>query len=85
MILLQDMTADPTGLFSWLIQQGPIVVILGIIVFSLWKKMQKTDQALQQYLAEDRPKMLEALERNTHAFEQFTETLKDIKDDIKHS
>lgn len=81
MILLADI-----NIWQRLADQGLVLLVLAIAVTILWRKQEKNEKdskserekmqtKIDKYIEEDREKMLDVIEHNTHAFEELREVL----------
>jgi hypothetical protein len=79
-LLMQLLTADPTGTFiTRLGDQLFTIVLLATISWLLWKRITKVQDRMDAYLSEDRKEMSEVIKNNTTVMEAVTDILKEIK------
>ncbi len=57
--------------------------ILALISKVLWSKLTKLEERMDNYLKEDRDKMLETISKNTDALNEHTETNKKILEKLQ--
>lgn len=51
------------------------IVLLVVIAAALWQQQRKLEARLQQYMDDDRQKMLDVIERNTRVMERLEDKL----------
>lgn len=55
------------------------VVVLICVAYLLWKRQQKMEDKMNEYLKEDRDKMMSVISKNTEAFERLEDLLEKTK------
>jgi hypothetical protein len=63
-----------------LLDKGPLVAALIIAVRWLVKRDQKRDEKLDKYILEDRQKMIETIQNNTHAMNEMSRVMEEKKE-----
>lgn len=65
-------------IWQTLLDKGLVIALLGIAVYVLWKRDSTMNDKMNKYLDEDRKEMLTVINNNTKAFEDLTDTMKDL-------
>lgn len=75
---------DTTNIWEWLIQQAPVIVVMGIVIYWLAKRLDKC-QNQKDALAEDVVKVTTLWEEKADKdkSEQIIELLREIKEIVR--
>lgn len=74
---------DTTNIWEWLIQQAPVIVVMGIVIYWLAKRLDKC-QNQKDALAEDVVKLTTLWEEADNSKnEQILSLLREIKDIVR--
>lgn len=73
-------------LLTWLVQQAPVVVVLGIAIYVLYRKTESKDAEIKElniYIREKTLEMLVTLRDVSVVLEKVTDSHTEVKDTVK--
>jgi len=69
------------GIFDWLLGQAPVVVVMGVGLYVLYRKIDEKNQIIRQLTDKLLELTKESIKANTHMTHTLDETLKDLDND----
>jgi hypothetical protein len=70
-LVLQVTEVIPPSFWEKAADQLFSILLLGVLAYTLWRKLTAVEDKMTKYLEDDRKQMMEVIENNTRAFERL--------------
>lgn len=74
-------------ILKWLVSQAPVVVVMGIVIWALFKKLEKSEEEvkeLNQYIREKTLEMLITLKDTVVVLDKLSAAHHDVKEEVSN-